>query len=75
VEAELYDSDAPAIYYSTFEEVLNTGKVPRETVILIDEVHEFFKLLARITSHGVSCPYLFTVAQKVIGLSATFRGA
>jgi superfamily II DNA or RNA helicase len=74
VEANLYDSSAPAIYYKTFDEVLADGRIPADTMILIDEFHEFMKLPARQTKHGISCPYLFAAAQKVIGLSATFGG-
>jgi superfamily II DNA or RNA helicase len=27
-EAQLYESDVPAIYYSTFEDVLSDGRIP-----------------------------------------------
>ena len=74
VEADLYDSDVPAIYYSTFEEVLAVG-VPPSTIILIDEFHDFFKLPARLTVNGISCPFLIAVTPQAIGLSATFGGA
>lgn len=62
VEANLYDSSAPAIYYKTFDEVLADGRIPTNTAILIDEFHEFMKLPARITKHGISCPYRFAAA-------------
>lgn len=62
VEANLYDSSDAAIYYKTFDEVLADGRIPTNTVILIDEFHEFMKLPTRITKHGTSCPYRFAAA-------------
>jgi superfamily II DNA or RNA helicase len=73
-EAQLYESDAPAIYYATFENVLTDGRIPTRTVILIDEFHNFMKLPAQLTAAGISCPYKFASAQQVIGLSATLGG-
>lgn len=73
-EAEVYDSSASAVYYKTFEEVLADGRVPANTVILIDEFHNFMKLSAILANNGISCPHRFVAAQEVIGLSATFGG-
>ena len=57
-------------------ELLTDGRVPSETIILIDEIHDFLKLPAQLTSHGISCPYkIASTAGQVIGLSATFGGA
>ena len=63
IEANLYDSNVPSIYYQTFDEVLTDGRIPPETVILIDEFHNFMKLSAHLTKYGISCPYLFASAQ------------
>lgn len=74
IEADLYESSAPAIYYKTFDEVLTDGRVPPGAIILIDEFHKFMERSAQLTKHGISCPYLFASARQVIGLSATFGG-
>jgi hypothetical protein len=58
-EAEVYDSSSPAVYYKTFEEVLADGRIPADTTVLIDEFHNFMKFPAKLTSNGISCPYLF----------------
>jgi hypothetical protein len=76
VEANLYSSDNPAVYFQVFEEVLAAGRVSSSTVIFIDEFHDFFKLPARITDYGISCPFVIaTSSLQVIGMSATFGGA
>lgn len=56
-EAQLYDSATSAVYYSEFATVLRDGRVPPETIILIDEFHDFLKLPAQLTAKSISCPY------------------
>lgn len=55
----LYDDPAPRVYYQCFNDVLADGRIPVDTIFLIDEFHEFLKLPAVITTNRISCPYMF----------------
>ncbi len=74
--ASLYDANAqPEVFYSSFGDILAGGQLDPETVVLIDEFHDFLKLPAKTMLSGISCPYsLVAAAHQVIALSATFGG-
>ena len=74
VSDNLFKKDVKEIFYCTYDEFL-TGRIPSETVLLVDEIDSLFFSDLPVVSHGkLLSAILLLNKYKVIGMSATFKG-
>jgi len=77
VPEDIGDPAAADIFYCSFTQFMQPGfAVPLATIVLVDEFHELFfnTPLAVVNGKLISVVQQLTLAEKIIGVSATFRG-